>query len=107
MKRFAAGNIITFGDIGSLPLNITKGIAYKVEFIHQMYATGIRNDIGDMIYNFSGFVDVEEWVYKNKNIHRGTEVVLDSSGELYNVLGFEIEDGKSNGRIVLDIKKSR
>lgn len=105
MKRFAAGNIITFGDIGCLPLNITKGIAYKVEFVHQMYATGIRNDIGDMIYNFSGFVDVEEWVYKNENIRRGTEI--EYNGELYNVLGFEIEDGKTNGRIVLDIKKSR
>ncbi len=107
MKRFAAGNIITWGDIGNLPINISSNRIYKVEFIHKMYATGIRNDIGEMTFNLGGFVDVEDWVYKNKGIRRGTEVNLNDTNEIYTVMGFEIENNESNGRLVVDIKKSR
>lgn len=106
MKRFAAGNIITWGGIGILPMNITKDKVYKVQFVHEMYSICISNDINEYVYNLSGFVDVEYWLDKNHNIKRGSNINIIENDYSYMVMDFYIEGSKNNGNLLLDIKKS-
>lgn len=89
MKRFAAGNIITWGDIGCPPVGITKGRFYKVNFMHEYYSNAIKNDRNEYTFNFNGFVEIEEYMWDKHKMRRGTKVELISNNKQYIIDGFD------------------
>lgn len=91
MKRFAAGNIITWVGVeeNTPPIGISIGRYYKVEFVHRNYSNAILNDNNEYTFNFNGFVDIEEYLWSKHKVRRGSEVQITSSDKKYIIEGFD------------------